>query len=232
MAAEQKSKITVLGVELASPGNIGAIARVMQNFGIEDLILIKPKCDYLSKEAMDRATHAKMVLINTKQLPSLKDAKNKFDTLVATTARTGTDYNIQRTPLTPEQFAKMVPKLGNIGIVLGREDHGLSNNEVSLCDFIVTIPSFKRNNPLNISHAAAVIFYEIFKNNESKNTIAMASGTEKDALMKLINSFLDKIEFSTKEKRETQRKLWKRIIGKSMLTKREAFGLCGFFRKL
>ena len=226
------SKITVLGVDLANPGNIGAIARAMQNFGLDNLILINPKCDYLSKEALDRATHAKPILQNAKQLPSLKEAKKEFDTLVATTARTGTDYNIQRTPLLPEQFAKMIPKLGKVGLILGREDHGLSNEEVSLCDFIVTIPTSKRNNPLNVSHAASVIFYEIFKNNEKTNTIAMASGEEKAVLLKMINSSLDKMEFVTKEKRETQRKLWKRLIGKSMLTKREAFGLCGFFRKL
>lgn len=226
------AKITVLGVELANPGNIGAIVRAMQNFGLDDLILINPKCDYLSKEALDRATHAKPILQNAKQLPSLKDAKSKFDTLVATTARIGTDYNIQRTPLSPEQFSKMIPKLGRVGIILGREDHGLSNEEVSLCDFIVTIPTYKKNNPLNVSHAASIIFYEIFKNNEMVNTIVMASGEEKAVLLKMINSSLDKMEFATKEKRETQRKLWKRLIGKSMLTKREAFGLCGFFRKL
>lgn len=226
------AKITVLGVELANPGNIGAIARAMQNFGLENLILINPKCDYLSKEALDRATHAKPILQNAERLPSLKEAKNKFDTLVATTARIGTDYNIQRTPLSPEQFAKMINKLGNVGIILGREDHGLSNEEVSLCDFIVTIPSAKKNVPMNVSHAASIIFYEIFKNNENKEYIAMATGKEKAALLNLINSSLDKMEFSTKEKRETQRKLWVRIVGKSMLTKREAFGLCGFFRKL
>src|SRR3989344_1928705 len=167
------SKITVLGVELANPGNIGAIARAMQNFGLDDLRLINPKCDYLSKEALDRATHAKPILQNAKQLPSLKEVKNEFDTLVATTARIGTDYNIQRTPLSPEQFAKMIPKLGKVGIILGREDHGLSNEEVALCDFIVTIPTFKKNNPLNVSHAASVIFYEIFKNNEKVNIIVM-----------------------------------------------------------
>lgn len=225
-------KISVIGIGLATPGNIGAIARAMQNFGLNKLILIKPKCDYLSKEAIDRATYAKMILQNAEKLSSLEDARNKFDTLVATTARTGTDYNIPRTPLSPEQFSKMIPKLGKVGIILGREDHGLSNDEVSLCDFIVTIPSAKRNNPMNVSHAAAVLLYEIFKNNVNTNTIAMASGQEKAALLKLINSSLDKIKFSTKEKRETQRNLWKRIVGKSMLTKREAFGLCGFFRKL
>lgn len=226
------SKITVLGVGLANPGNIGAIARAMQNFGLDNLILIKPKCDYLCKEALDRATHAGGILQNAGQLPSLEEARNKFDTLVGTTARIGTDYNIQRTPLSPEQFAKMLPKLGKVGLVIGREDHGLDNKEVSICDFIVTIPSAKKNNPMNVSHAASIIFYEIFKHNEKKDSIAMASGEEKAALMKLINSSLDKVEFSTKEKRETQRMLWKRIIGKSMLTKREAFGLCGFFRKL
>lgn len=225
-------EITIIGLELAKPGNIGAAARVMQNFGFDNLVLINPKCDYLSKEAVDRATHAKNILLNAEKMNSLQEAKKRFDTLVATTARTGNDYNIQRTPLTPEQFSKMINNLGNVAIVLGREDHGLSNEEVAICDFIVTIPAI--NKTMNVSHALAIILYELFKSSEEskRSEVKLASGKEKEALLKLISNSLNKMEFSTKEKKETQIKLWKRIVGKSMLTKREAFGLCGFFRKL
>ena len=228
------TKITVLGVELSNSGNIGAIARVMQNFGVENLILVNPKCDYLSKEAMDRATHAKNILLNAEKINSLEEAKKRFDTLIGTTARPGSDYNIQRTPLSPEQLAKMMDKLGNTAIVLGREDHGLNNEEIAFCDFTITIPTIKKYRALNVSHSLSIILYELFKvrTEYKENEVKMASGKEKEALLKLVNSVLDKTEFSTKSKRETQRKLWKRLIGKSMLTSREAFGLCGFFRKL
>ena len=47
-----------------------------------------------------------------------------------------------------------------------------------------------------------------------------------------MNKVLDKLEFSTKEKKDTQKKVWKRVIGKAMLTKREAFSVMGFLRKL
>ncbi len=226
------AKVTVIGMEIANPGNLGAIARVMQNFGLDKLALINPKCNHLSKEALDRATHAKSILQNAEKIVSLKEARRKFDTLVGTTARTGTDYNLQRTPLSPVQFSGMLSKLGNTGIVLGREDHGLSNEEISLCDFIVTIPAAKKYATMNVSHAAAILLYEIYMGSNEATAIKMATGKDKEALLKLIDHALAKIEFTTNEKRETQRKLWKRLVGKSMLTRREAFGLCGFFRKL
>ena len=51
-------------------------------------------------------------------------------------------------------------------------------------------------------------------------------------ILKYMDKVLNNLEFSTKEKKETQRKVWKRIIGKAMLTKREAFAVMGLLRKL
>jgi len=60
----------------------------------------------------------------------------------------------------------------------------------------------------------------------------MAEKKDKKILLKLINQSLNKLKFSTKDKKETQKKLWKRIIGKSYLTKREFQAMCGFFKKI
>jgi len=132
--------ISIVLIEPENPGNIGAITRVMANFGFESLFLVNPKCDHLSQEAKNRAKHAQEVLNNAKTIKNL----NKFDYLIATTAQIGTDYNLPRSPIKPEQLAKILPEKGNIALVFGREGIGLTNEEINKADFVVTIPTNKK----------------------------------------------------------------------------------------
>lgn len=224
--------LTVVLIEPEIQGNIGAIARVMANFGLNDLVIINPKCE-IGNEAIARAKHAKSLLKKAK----IKDFSylKKFDYLIATTAVIGTDYNIPRSPLSPEQLAEKLKSRGKIAILFGREGTGLRNKEILKCDFVVTIPSYKKYRTLNISHAASIIFYELFKKSKKQKStshIVFASKIEKDIILKKINEILDKLPFATKDKKQTQKIVWKRIIGKSFLTKREAFAVLGFLRKL
>lgn len=225
--------IYLILVEPENSGNVGAIARVMANFDFKHLILIDPKCNHLSKEALDRAKHAKNVLKKAKV--KKQEYLKKFDCLVATTAQIGSDYNIPRSPITPKELALIIKPKTKTGIVIGREGHGLKNEEILQCDFIVTIPASRKYPTLNISHSVGVILYELFQalsEKKSSDHIVYATKKEKDQLMKMLNSTLAKLDFVTKEKKQTQVKVWKRLIGKSFLTRREAFALMGFFKKL
>src|SRR3989338_2323471 len=97
--------ISIVLVNPITPGNIGAVARVMKNFDFKELILVKPKCDHLSKDAMDRASHAKDILKKAKKMQFSEVIEN-FDYIIGTTSKIGTDYNIPRCPITPEEFAE------------------------------------------------------------------------------------------------------------------------------
>jgi TrmH family RNA methyltransferase len=225
--------ISVVLMEIATPGNLGAVARVMKNFDLSDLVLINPKCNHLDIDAISRAKHAKDILKKAK-VKSFSYLK-QFDYLIATTALIGTDYNIPRSPMTPEQLAEKLPRKGKIAVIFGREASGLTNKEILMCDFVVAVPTSKKYPTLNIGHAASIIFYELFKKNGKNKLnghIALAAKKEKGIILKLIDDVLNNIKFQTKEKKETQKILWKRMIGKSFLTKREAFALMGFFRKI
>ena len=226
--------ISIILIESESSGNIGYVARAMKNFDFNDLILINPKCDHLDLDAMSRATHARNILrkAKVKKISYLK----KFDYLIATTAILGSDYNIPRSPVSIEELAKKIAKLKkkNIGIMVGRESSGLNNKEIQMADFVITVPASKSYPTLSISHSVTIILYELFKhlNKEKQNDhFIPASKKDKEILMKLVNKNLDKMEFATKEKKETQKKVWKRMFGKSFLTRREAFALMGFFKK-
>lgn len=227
--------ISIILLEPRKQENIGSVARVMKNFAFDNLILIKPKCK-IGVKAFKVAKHGKDVLKKTK----IKDFSylKKLDYIIGTTAILGTDYNIPRNTISAEQLASKIAKIDykktKIGILIGREGTGLNNNEINLCDILVTIPASKKYPTFNVSHALAIILYEIFKklNVEKSNShINFATKKEKEIILRYINDILSDMEFSTKEKKDTQKKVWKRVIGKAMLTKREAFAVMGFLRK-
>lgn len=226
--------VVLVGIETA--GNVGSVARVMKNFGLSELVLVDPKCKHESKEALDRASHAKDVL--KKAVVADWSYLKNFDYLVGTTAKLGTDYNIPRIPMSPAELGLKLSKIDNktkIALLFGRESYGLLNEELQKCDFMVTIPTSKIYPTLNVSHAVGIVLYELFKEEleaDVKKKYTPISGREKEVALEKVDNILDKMHFATPEKRETQKRLWKRMIGKAMLTKREAFALLGFLRKL
>ena len=96
--------ISIVLLEPEIPGNLGAIARSMKNFGFEDLIIINPKFDILCEEARNRAKNAQEILENAKILKEIP----KFDLLIATSGKLGNDANIPRVPITPDKLNIMI----------------------------------------------------------------------------------------------------------------------------
>jgi tRNA/rRNA methyltransferase len=217
--------INVILVGSETSGNIGAIARAMANFDLKNLILVNPKVNHLSQESRNRAKHAQDILLNAKVVKRIP----KMDCLVATSAITGTSHN-PRSPLTPSQLVDILPKGKKTGLLIGREGTGLTNEEIMKADFVVNIPSSKKYPTLNVSQACVVLFYELFEKIDTINELA--STKDREIILKNISSILSKLKFSTPEKKKTQKIVWKRVLAKSFLTKREAFALIGFFKKL
>jgi len=225
--------ISVVLVEPENAGNVGAVARAMANFGFEDLVLVRPKCRHMGKEALDRAKHAKDIL----QKARVVKAPQGFDYYIGTTSQLGTDYNIPRSPLNVGRLSSVLKGRirRKIAVVFGPEGKGLSNADILGCDFVVTIPADKNYPTLNLSHSVAIVLYELrnaFGKKKAGGHIIPISEAEKKQLLKMVDRILDKMEFATASKKKTQQVVWKRIIGKSFLTKREAYALMGFFKKI
>lgn len=225
--------ISVILLEPSVPGNIGAVARVMANFGFDNLVLVSPKCDHLSEESQGRSKHARSILRDAKVVHDIP----KLDYLVATTSALGTDSNISRSPVSPKELVALVKgKLkGSIGLVFGPEGPGLTNAQIAKCDFVVTIPTHKSYHSMNISHAVAIVLYELF---DAYGQAKVAEGirpitpAERRVALKYIDDILEKYAFRTDTKRETQRLLWKKIVGKLFMSKRESYALLGFLRQI
>ena len=225
--------IYIVFVEPESPGNIGFLARTMKNFGFNDLVLIDP-CE-LKNEAYYQAMHAKDIIWNHKTYDSLENfiEKEKIDFTVGTTRMAGGSYNVSRIAITPEQFAESLNITGNIAIVFGREGNGLCNEEIMLCDLVVTIPTDESYPVLNISHAAAIVLYEIFKRkkNYPREELEVASKAEKELLIKEMDNII-KYTGYPEHKMKTVSTVFKRIIGRAFISGREAHTLIGTLRRI
>ena len=235
-----RGMITFVMMEPKTSGNVGAVARVLKNFGFSRLVLINPKCNVKDKEALDRAKHAKEVL--QKAVIAKPSILSSFHTVIATTSKLGSDYNIPRTPVTPRQLCAMLPKQAyllnksfDIAILIGREGDGLTNDEILAADMVLAIPSDPVYPALNVSHAAGIIAYELSSRMAAikvHDHIALASQLEIRQMMKMMNRVINSVHFTTQEKKETQQKVWKRLFSKSFLSRREAFAVMGLLRKL
>lgn len=165
--------IRVILVEPHYAGNIGSVARLIKNFGIHELVLVNPLAYHLSEEAFTWAVHAKDVLERALIFKTLEEALKDASVVVGTTAKPN-EKMVRRTPVEPRKMAEILTPYWFseevAAIVFGREPSGLTNEELDLCDFIVTIPTTREYSAMNLSHSVAVILYELYlKRHQSKN---------------------------------------------------------------
>ena len=225
--------IYVVFVEPESPGNIGFLARTMKNFGLTNLVLINP-CK-MENESYYKAMHARDVVSNSETYCSLKEflKSKEIDSAIGTTGNAGGSYNVARIAVSPEQLADTINYNGNMALIFGREGNGLSNEEISLCDVIVSIPTHDYYPILNITHAAAIIFYEMFKREKSYpvDRIESASAAEKESLINCMDEIILKLGYP-RHKSKNASLVFRRIIGRAFISEREAHTLKGTFRRI
>lgn len=155
------NNIMVVLVQPSHPGNIGAAARALKNMGIPNLRLVAPRCAYPNEQATWRAASATDVLERATVFPDLEAAIADCGLVIGTSARS------RRMPwpvLTPRQCANHVVQDAHnnrIALVFGREDVGLSNEELQLCHYHVQIPANPEYSSLNLAAAVTVICYEV-----------------------------------------------------------------------
>ncbi|MGC8572252.1 MAG: RNA methyltransferase [Candidatus Micrarchaeia archaeon] len=140
--------------------NLGYMARVLKNFGINEMNLVGPRCNYKGKEAIKYSKHAKELLLNAKVYDTIEEAIKGCDIVFGSTGawyKCSTSFFNLYTPKQAKLFSKSKK---NIAILIGRDDIGLTKEELKLCDGIIFIPSNTNYSVLNISHALAIILYE------------------------------------------------------------------------
>lgn len=220
----------VVLVEPVYSGNVGSVARVMKNFGVSELILVNP-CT-LDVPARLMAMHAHDVIENARTVGSLEEGIEGSSIIVGMTGLPGkTDSKHVRMPVhSPAKLKeKLNGKSATVSLVFGREDDGLRNNELELCDIIVNIPTSSEYPSMNLSHAVAVVLYELNDVEEGDGHLAEHSDIE--LLYRHIEEVLSDIDYKEYKKEKTQLML-QRILGRASLTGREVQTLRGVLRRI
>jgi tRNA/rRNA methyltransferase len=154
----------VILVEPQLGENIGAAARVMANFGLSRLRLVKPRDGWPNIHARRSASGADRVLEESALYETVQAAIADCTLVLATTARA---HDQAKPVLGPHEAALMLVSRAaageNVAVLFGRERHGLENDEVALADRIVTFPVNPAFASLNLAQAVALIAYEWFK---------------------------------------------------------------------
>ncbi len=228
--------VTIVLVEPKNPGNIGFVARAMKNFGFSELILINPSSDW-RPEAERFAKHAGDVLAHARVRSSFTRLQKRFF-LIGTTSQIGSDDNIARTPISLSTISETGLRFDSkTALVFGREGDGLSNQELALCDSIITIPTSTEYPVLNLSHAVAIVLYELQKQYPALNTDTLFSRIsgmqpkQRDRLYHLAQNVSAHV-MHHQQKQENIGRIFKKMIARSGISKRESFSLLGFFKKL
>ena len=161
--APRKAPVVVL-VNPQLGENIGTAMRAMANFGLTDLRLVDPRDGWPNDKAVSAASGAEAVIKGTRVFERLADALSDFHHVYATTAR---PRGMVKEVMTPEQagddMRARIERGERLGILFGRERWGLSNDEVSLADVIVTAPVDPAFASLNIAQAVLLVGYEWYK---------------------------------------------------------------------
>lgn len=216
----------IILVEPQMGENIGAAARVMYNFGLEDLRIVNPRDGWPNDKAHEMSAHADWIIEKAKIFPTVEEAIADLEYLYAATVR---PREMTKEVIAPREITLH----GKTGFMFGKESSGLTNQQVSLANRIITIPVNPEYSSINISMSIGIICYEIFGKELPKQEFEMATKGDIDALIKHVETELDKTDFfSVPRKKPGMMLNFSNIFTRSQLTQQEVRTLRGVIRAL
>ena len=208
--------IKVILVGTTHPGNIGAAARAIKTMGLKHLDLVSPK-EFPSDEAIYRSKAAKDILEKASTYETLLESVKECEVVIGTSAR---NRKVPWPVLNPKDASKeinlAVKNNSKVAIVFGREDRGLTNEELGLCNLHVHIPTTEEYSSLNLAQAVQIMTYEIrmsfieienLENNQEWD-VDLASAEQTERLIEHMDELMKELEFYDTE---NPRKLLMRV---------------------
>jgi tRNA (cytidine32/uridine32-2'-O)-methyltransferase len=214
------------------PGNIGAAARAMANFGLKNMILVSPKCEF-TEETYSRARIASPIFENAPIYKNLEDLSSDLAVLVGTSRRGAYRLHMRTSPgLAVEEIAGKYPHV-RTGIIFGSESSGLTNEDLEKCAWYITIPTHPDFESLNLSHSVAIIAYELYKDGrEAADELhkAPAPSDQVEGLFRHMVQFLQEVDFPIRGSKERVYADLKRVISSADLKLTDVNLMHGFMR--
>jgi len=235
--------IRIVLVNTSHPGNIGAAARAMKNMGLSRLYLVQPK-DFPSLEAISRSAGALDVLDEAVVVEDLGQAISDCVWVAGTSARLRT---IEWPILEPRECVQASLEnigQGDIAIVFGRGNSGLTNDELAKCNVLLRIPTNPDYSSLNIAAAVQVVCYEfrlalsdekILKKKGKKHyQDVLADSDQLEGMYQHLHDALDSLEFFGTNNPDVMMRRLKGFFKRANTTQREVGifrGICSAMQK-
>ena len=225
--------ISIVLVRPKFPENIGSVARVMKNMGIGRLILVDG-CSPFHPNAYKLASGAEDMFERAEEVSSLREAISDIGWVVGTTSRRGKE---RKPLLTPRDLVKKLVPLSmknSVALVFGPEREGLTNEELFLCHFYVSIPSSTAFPSLNLSQAVLILCYEIFQSSPTigGGPLQLAKAEELGKMFDHMERTLIDIGFLDDKDPTRIMRVLRRLFGRSQLDAREVQILHGIWSKV
>ena len=155
--------VQIVLVETSHPGNIGSVARAMKNMGLSRLALINPK-KFPHDEATALAGNAGDVLEKAQVFSSIEEAVKNSKIIFATSARERTiEWPVASAKDAAQEINQLAAENIEVSILFGREDRGLTNEELQLSNKHLIIPADPEYPVLNIAMSTQVVCYELYQ---------------------------------------------------------------------
>tara|TARA_X000001036_G_scaffold421355_1_gene443097 strand:- start:180 stop:938 length:759 start_codon:yes stop_codon:yes gene_type:complete len=195
--------IKVVLVGTTHPGNIGAAARAIKTMGLSKLDLVCPK-EFPSNEATYRSKAAKDILEKASIHETLFESVKGCEMVIGTSAR---NRKVPWPVLNPKNASKEINEAvknnSKVAIVFGREDRGLTNEELGLCNLHIHIPTNEDYSSLNLAQAVQIVTYEIRMNfleseslkNDQEWDVELASAEQTERLIEHMDELMKEVEF-------------------------------------
>lgn len=229
--------ISVAVIDARTPGNIGAIARSMKNFGLSDLYLVDPPPIDRESEAYGFAGQAREDILPNARECTFEDIYTQFYTIGCTAVTNDDPTNHVRYPFVEpvDLAAELVGLENDICLVFGRERTGLTNDELSKLDRICSIPAAAEYPVLNLAHAVTIICYELrdltlSETQHPDDSHKRAAEEEIQGLYSQFDAYLAAIGHPI-EKQPKASRMFRRVMGRAHPTTREVRTLWGILRR-
>lgn len=236
------SNVRIILVEPLGDINVGSIARIMKNMGLNQLILVNPRCDRSSEMARKMAVHAVDVLEKAVIVDNLKDALGGCSRAIATTVRS------RSVPIKLESPSTVIPWLLNPNVesalLFGAEDRGLSNEELKYAQRFVCIQSHPIYPSLNLAQAVAICAYELYQaslaiNDHSPVEVVSSPQTTTNAPIEVLENYYQDLEamlleigFLQSHTASVKMEKFRRLYNKANLQPEEVAMLRGILRQI
>ncbi|HZZ80412.1 MAG TPA: RNA methyltransferase, partial [Gemmataceae bacterium] len=239
MSADAIERCRVVLVETHYPGNLGATARVMFNFGLRDLVLVSPRAERTDKNALQMSTHGQPILDNARTVSDLDAAIGDCVLVVGTSARVGGLFRQQNVGPPAEIMPHVVDVIQQgrpAALVFGPEPTGLSNDIVTRCHHLVQIPTGDAYPALNLAQAVAICLYELrLTLLQARVPVADAERATMDAqepMFRQLQTAFEEIHFLYGDKAEPLMHALRHMLGKARLSDMEVRLLLGLARQI